>query len=213
MQFLADESCDFAVVRALRAAGHAVTAVGEVAAGASDEKVIATAIREGAVLLTADKDFGQLVFAERRATGGVSGGASAGRLPPGGAARGEAGRQLRRNSAGSYPGRPQAPRGRVSDSSSEVRYAEGPLSIRQGAPQLPLDSRLSAFARHDRVLGRGTPQLVGKPVFQQNCDASPLAIPGNVPTLYAGRRHGRCRVEEVGLAAGQSPLSVLWRRN
>jgi predicted nuclease of predicted toxin-antitoxin system len=71
MRFLADESCDFAVVRALRAAGHAVTAVGEVAAGSSDEKVIATAVREGAVLLTEDKDFGQLVFAERRATGGV----------------------------------------------------------------------------------------------------------------------------------------------
>jgi predicted nuclease of predicted toxin-antitoxin system len=45
--------------------------VSEVAAGASDEKVIATAVREGAVLLTEDKDFGQLVFAERRATGGV----------------------------------------------------------------------------------------------------------------------------------------------
>ena len=71
MRFLADESCDFAVVRALRAAGPAVTAVGAVAAGASDEKVIATAIRERAVLLTEDKDFGQLVFAERRATGGV----------------------------------------------------------------------------------------------------------------------------------------------
>ena len=45
MRFLADESCDFAVVRALGADGHAVTAVGEVAAGASDEKVIATAVR------------------------------------------------------------------------------------------------------------------------------------------------------------------------
>ena len=43
MRFLADESCDFAVVRALRAEGHAVKAVSEVAAGASDEKVIAPA--------------------------------------------------------------------------------------------------------------------------------------------------------------------------
>jgi len=59
------------VVRALRADGHEVTAVGEVAAGASDEKVIAMAIRENAVLLTEDKDFGQLAFAERRATAGV----------------------------------------------------------------------------------------------------------------------------------------------
>jgi predicted nuclease of predicted toxin-antitoxin system len=71
MRFLADESCDFAVVRALRAEGHAVTTVSEVAAGAPDGRVIAIAIRERAVLLTEDKDFGQLVFAERRATGGV----------------------------------------------------------------------------------------------------------------------------------------------
>ena len=40
MRFLADESCDFAVVRALRAAGHAVTAVGEVAVGASDYQAV-----------------------------------------------------------------------------------------------------------------------------------------------------------------------------
>jgi hypothetical protein len=33
MHFLADESCDFAVVRALRAAGHDVKAVAEVALG------------------------------------------------------------------------------------------------------------------------------------------------------------------------------------
>jgi predicted nuclease of predicted toxin-antitoxin system len=71
MRFLADESCDFAVVRALRAEGHEVTAVAEVATGAPDEKVIAAAVREGAILLTEDKDFGQLVFAERRTTGGV----------------------------------------------------------------------------------------------------------------------------------------------
>ncbi|MBI3080243.1 MAG: DUF5615 family PIN-like protein, partial [candidate division NC10 bacterium] len=30
MRFLADESCDFAVVRALRAAGHDVVAIAEV---------------------------------------------------------------------------------------------------------------------------------------------------------------------------------------
>ncbi len=71
MRFLADESCDFAVVRALRAEGHLVTEVSETARGASDDRVVAMSIREGAVLLTEDKDFGQLVFAEKRATGGV----------------------------------------------------------------------------------------------------------------------------------------------
>jgi len=40
MRFLADESCDFAVVLALRAAGHDVLAVAEVARGAKDPEVI-----------------------------------------------------------------------------------------------------------------------------------------------------------------------------
>jgi len=39
MRFLADESCDFRVVRGLRAAGHDVTAVIEISPGASDEAV------------------------------------------------------------------------------------------------------------------------------------------------------------------------------
>ncbi len=44
MRFLADESCDFAVVRALRAAGHDVKAVVETHRGATDESVIALAL-------------------------------------------------------------------------------------------------------------------------------------------------------------------------
>lgn len=71
MRFLADESCDFAVVRALRATGHEVVAVAEVSPRAEDEFVIDLAIRERSLLLTEDKDFGQLVYANKRATGGV----------------------------------------------------------------------------------------------------------------------------------------------
>lgn len=37
MRFLADESCDFAVVTALRNAGHDVSAIVELSAGAEDE--------------------------------------------------------------------------------------------------------------------------------------------------------------------------------
>jgi hypothetical protein len=37
MRFLADESCDFAVVRALRAAGHDVTAVAQDDSGVDDD--------------------------------------------------------------------------------------------------------------------------------------------------------------------------------
>jgi len=63
MRFLADESCDYAVVRALRSAGHDVRAIVETCPGVSDEEVIALAIGEERVLLTEDKDFGWLVFA------------------------------------------------------------------------------------------------------------------------------------------------------
>ena len=71
MRLLADESCDFAVVRALRAAGHEVVAIIETAPGAEDETIIDRAVREQRILLTEDKDFGQLVYAHARAAGGV----------------------------------------------------------------------------------------------------------------------------------------------
>lgn len=71
MYFLADESCDFAVVRALRAAGHDVKAVAEVALGATDDVVLEIASREQRMLLTEDKDFGQLIFAAGTSTSGV----------------------------------------------------------------------------------------------------------------------------------------------
>ena len=47
MRFLADESCDFAVVRALRAAGHDVSTVPDVAPGAEDHIVAALAGSRG----------------------------------------------------------------------------------------------------------------------------------------------------------------------
>jgi len=63
IRFLADESCDFAVVRALRAAGHDVKAIEEVCPGIPDEEVMRIGAQERRVLLTEDKDFGWLVFA------------------------------------------------------------------------------------------------------------------------------------------------------
>ncbi len=71
MRFLADESCDFAVVRALRDHGHDVTAVVEIHPGADDKTVLALAASERRVLLTEDKDFGSLAYAEALESGGV----------------------------------------------------------------------------------------------------------------------------------------------
>jgi hypothetical protein len=49
MRFLADESCDFHVVRTLRNAGHDVTAIIEIAPGADDGAIIDMAAREGRI--------------------------------------------------------------------------------------------------------------------------------------------------------------------
>jgi predicted nuclease of predicted toxin-antitoxin system len=71
MRFLADESCDFSVVRAVRAAGHDVVAVLEVAPGATDTRLIELAVRERRLFITEDRDFGRLVYAASKPTPGV----------------------------------------------------------------------------------------------------------------------------------------------
>lgn len=71
MRFVADENCDFAVVRALRAAGHEVVAIAEISPRIGDDEVLALARARAHVLVTEDKDFGELVYAHKRQTGGV----------------------------------------------------------------------------------------------------------------------------------------------
>jgi len=46
IQFLADESCDFTVVRALRTSGYDVASVAESFASASDLQVLKIAVEE-----------------------------------------------------------------------------------------------------------------------------------------------------------------------
>jgi predicted nuclease of predicted toxin-antitoxin system len=71
MRFLADESCDFRVIRALRAAGHDVMAVAERAPGADDDAIIEVAAREKRIFVTEDRDFGQLIYAAAKPASGV----------------------------------------------------------------------------------------------------------------------------------------------
>jgi len=71
MRFLADECCDFVLAKALRAAGHDVRTTREVCPGAEDSFVGDLAVREKRILLTEDKDFGQLVFAQGRGMVGI----------------------------------------------------------------------------------------------------------------------------------------------
>ncbi len=71
LRFLADESCDFAVVRALRAEGHDVVAVSEATQRSDDRELISQSARENRILITEDKDFGWLVFVSHADSAGV----------------------------------------------------------------------------------------------------------------------------------------------
>ena len=71
MKFLADESCAGPVITALRQAGHDVLAICEVAAGASDDQVMDRSASENRVLITEDRDFGELVYAHGARSAGV----------------------------------------------------------------------------------------------------------------------------------------------
>ena len=71
MRFLADESCDFAVVRALRNVGHDVLAVSEISPRADDTRILDLSSRQERILVTEDKDLGQLVFPQGKNTRGV----------------------------------------------------------------------------------------------------------------------------------------------
>lgn len=65
MRFMADENFPRHAVAALRESGFDVAWITEVASGASDDDVLASSAAEGRVLLTFDKDFGELAFRRR----------------------------------------------------------------------------------------------------------------------------------------------------
>jgi len=60
MRFLANENFPGDAVAALKAAGHDIVWVRTVAPGSKDKDILAWAEREARVLLTFDKDFGEL---------------------------------------------------------------------------------------------------------------------------------------------------------
>lgn len=71
MILLADESIERALVDGLRREGYLVHSVSESHPGASDREVFGLSKQTGAVLLTEDKDFGELVFGQGLASSGV----------------------------------------------------------------------------------------------------------------------------------------------
>ena len=71
MRFLADECCDVALIEALRTDGHDVLYALESLRGATDEKLLARAFSERRIVLTEDKDFGELVYRLHRPAHGI----------------------------------------------------------------------------------------------------------------------------------------------
>ena len=71
LQFLVDESTGIAVIRYLRGFGYDVLAVAEAMPKADDLDILARAVSERRILVTNDKDFGELVYRSGQAHHGV----------------------------------------------------------------------------------------------------------------------------------------------
>jgi predicted nuclease of predicted toxin-antitoxin system len=71
MRIIADENISDLLVARLRSQGHQVTYIKETAQGSLDPMVLALATQEDALLITNDKDFGELVYHQQQAYSGV----------------------------------------------------------------------------------------------------------------------------------------------
>jgi predicted nuclease of predicted toxin-antitoxin system len=71
VKFLADENIPREVVAQLRKAGYGVDYIIESGRGAPDDSVLDKAMTAESVLLTADRDFGEMIFREGRKNCGV----------------------------------------------------------------------------------------------------------------------------------------------
>jgi predicted nuclease of predicted toxin-antitoxin system len=72
MRFLLDQSTDARLIPYLRSLGHDATRIGkDHPSGLPDTQVLAIATAEGRILITDDRDFGDLVFQHRQPHAGV----------------------------------------------------------------------------------------------------------------------------------------------
>jgi predicted nuclease of predicted toxin-antitoxin system len=71
MRWLADECVAAFLVAHLRADGHDVIYMADVGPSSSDHEIVARSAQEQRILLTEDKDFGELVFRRRNVVPGI----------------------------------------------------------------------------------------------------------------------------------------------
>lgn len=71
MKFIADENLGVKVPRYLRSFGIDIVSIKDLIPGKSDQDVLALANQQKRILITMDKDFGELVFKEKLVHKGV----------------------------------------------------------------------------------------------------------------------------------------------
>ena len=71
MRFLADENFEPKFVESLRREGYEVLFLDKYDAGIDDTEILQIAVKENAIVLTNDKDFGELIFRHSFASSGV----------------------------------------------------------------------------------------------------------------------------------------------
>lgn len=71
MNLLADESVDWEIVEKLRTEGFSTIYIAELSPSIRDDEVLQEANSRAAILITADKDFGELVYRHTRVHAGV----------------------------------------------------------------------------------------------------------------------------------------------
>ncbi len=71
IQLIADENLDFSIIKSLRQKGFSVISILETYSGISDEEVLSIAVKNNAILITEDKDFGELVYRMKKIHFGV----------------------------------------------------------------------------------------------------------------------------------------------
>jgi predicted nuclease of predicted toxin-antitoxin system len=62
MNFIADESVDFGIINRLRKKGFKIFAIIEESPGISDQEVLRISYNKNSILITEDKDFGELAY-------------------------------------------------------------------------------------------------------------------------------------------------------
>lgn len=71
MKFLADECCDDGMIQYLREKGIDVLYIQESNSGSTDSQVLSEAYQKRRILITEDKDFGELVYRLKKPVYGI----------------------------------------------------------------------------------------------------------------------------------------------